>query len=103
MKMRIFWISLIVGFIVGTIVGGIVMIRIMFYAPQQGSERLPVVSDVSITSSLPSIFDIQEELNRRGYGLKVDGEPGPKTRAAWDEALCDEHATKAIKEALERE
>jgi len=53
--------------------------------------------------SLPSLFDIQEELNRRGCNLKVDGKLGPKTMAAWDKELCNDYATKAINQAMKGE
>ena len=62
-------------------------------------------SEVGVDSSapafiLPSIMDVQRELNRRGYKLKVDGLCGPATQAAWDAECGNQYAIEFMFEEI---
>ena len=48
---------------------------------------------------LPSIIDIQRELNRRGADLKVDGRCGVKTLTAWEYYYCMQQGIESCKKA----
>lgn len=58
-----------------------------------------VMEDAQGTDSLYLISptELQEELVRLGYNIKVDGNIGTETKRAWDEALCNQHAESFFK------
>lgn len=52
---------------------------------------------------IPTFYEIQEELVRRGHNIKIDGIVGKETIAAWDREQCDQYAIEAFRRFAEME
>jgi len=75
-----FWCGYVVGItvcLIGLLIG---MLAANITDEQQGTEAF----------ILPSIRQIQQQINDMGYPIKVDGKLGPETQEAWQKARADQ-------------
>ncbi|KKM86010.1 hypothetical protein LCGC14_1283420 [marine sediment metagenome] len=82
---------------IATVIWGLMLIAIflliiMLFTKPDGTPASAYTDEGSQAGAiLPSMFDIQRELVRRGYKIKIDGKIGRKTLEAWDDALCERY------------